>query len=108
MGVALLLLSIFVTLIKTGYMAYHYLGHYIDKDSPNFEKLLERAVHEAYKKGKSKSKKSEDEAASTDKEEPSYMPSEMMLVSIASESMVNTSSPRSRQFTQRTESEFTS
>lgn len=56
----------------------------------------------------SKSKKSEDEAASTDKEEPSYMPSEMMLVSIASESMVNTSSPRSRQFTQRTESEFTS
>lgn len=33
-------------------MAYHYLGHYIDKDSPNFEKLLERAVHETYKKGK--------------------------------------------------------
>uniref|UniRef100_A0A915AKC3 Ovule protein n=1 Tax=Parascaris univalens TaxID=6257 RepID=A0A915AKC3_PARUN len=52
MGVFLLLISILVTLIKIGYMAYHYLGHYIDKDSPNFEKFLERAVQEAYKESR--------------------------------------------------------
>ncbi|KHN82625.1 hypothetical protein Tcan_10398 [Toxocara canis] len=47
-GIFVLLISIMVTLISMGYRAYHYLGHYIDEDSPTFESLLDRAVIEAY------------------------------------------------------------